>query len=248
LFLISVLLAGCSAENPQIVSRGTLAYAAAWKGERLITIELIERFQLVVRDGPSLKTTAKIDLGPPEVDLTALAVTGEVAVVGGRDGWIRRFDLATRRELDRWPQGAPLTALAATADLVIAGDAEGAVCLRRATGELLQCVAHAETPITRISVAGDRATVVAGRTTRMLELPSLRVLDGPGVAITWSGGAVKWRDRAVVWSGPRGKRRLVVLAGPVRSVATSDGGKLAIAGWVKALDQPSVVVWTAPPR
>jgi hypothetical protein len=246
--LAIVSIAGCYAENPRVVSRGTLAYAAAWGGERLITIELVERFQLVVRDGPSLSTTDRIDLGPPEVDLTALAVTGDIAVLGGRDGWIRRFDLATKRELDRWPQGAPVTALAATSDYVLAGDAEGAVCLRRTTGELLQCLAHADVPITRITVAGNRATVVAGPTMRALEIPSLRVLDGPGVAVTWSGGAVKWRDRAVVWTGPRGPRRLVVLAGPVRSVATSQSGKLAIAGWVKTLDQPSVVVWTAPPR
>ena len=250
LILIAALLAGCGAPPMQIVSRGTLAYAAAWHGEKLVTIELIERFQLVVRDGPSMREVARIDLGPPEVDLPALAVAGDVALVGGKDGFIRRIDLATNKELDRWPQGAPVTALAATADHVIAGDASGVVCLRRTTGELLQCMAAGDKSITRIAIdaAGDRATIRAANMTRVVAIPSLAAVDDPGVGVTWNGGAVRWRDRAVVWTGPHGNRKLAILAGPVRAVAASSGGKLAIAGWVHTLDQPSVVVWTAPPR
>lgn len=248
--LIVAVLAGCGGPPMRVVSRGTLAYAAAWHGEKLITIELVERFQLVVRDGPSLREVARIDLGPPEVDLPALAVAGDVALVGGKDGWIRRIDLAAKKELDRWPQGAPVTALAATADHVVAGDATGVVCLRRTTGELLQCLAAGDHAITRIAIDDDghRATIAAARTIRVVAIPSLAALDHPGVGVTWNGGAVRWRDRAVVWTGPHGTRNLAILAGPVRAVAASIGGKLAIAGWVHTLDQPSVVVWTAPPR
>lgn len=248
--LIALLLASaCSAPPMTIVSRGTLAYAAAWHGERLVTIELIERFQLVVRDGPSLREVARIDLGPPELDLPALAVAGDVALVGGKDGFIRRIDLTAKKELESWPQGAPVTALAADRDHVLAGDATGVVCLRRATGELLQCLAAADHGISRIAIDdGDRASIAAGTTTRVVELPSLRTVDQPGVGVTWNGGRVRWRGRAVTWTGPHGQRRLAVLAGPVRAVAASTGGKLAIAGWVHTLDQPSVVVWTAPPR
>jgi hypothetical protein len=251
LLIVVALLVACGGGPPmRVVSRGTLAYAAAWHGEKLITIELVEKFQLVVRDGPSLREVARIELGPPEVDLPALAVSGDVALVGGKDGWIRRIDLAARKELDRWPQGAPVTALAATADHVVAGDATGVVCLRRTTGELLQCLAAGTTAITRIAIdaTGDRATIRAGTHTRVLAIPSLAAVDDPGVGMTWNGGAVRWRDRAVVWTGPHGNRNLATLAGPVRAVAASNGGKLAIAGWVHTLDQPSVVVWTAPPR
>jgi len=237
----------------RVVARGTLAYAAAWHGERLVTIELTERFELVVRDGPALRASARIDLGPPELDLRALAVAGDVALVGGDDGWIRRIDLATHREVDRWPQGAPITALAADASYVVAGDASGVICLRRASGELLQCAtttvaATAAAPIDAVVIEGDQLEVLTGRHPRRLGLPSLRSVPGAPPVVAWRGGTVRRGAHVVRWAGPHGDRTLASLAGPVRAIAMSPAGKLAIAGWVRRLDQPSVIVWSAPPR
>ena len=163
--VVTAAIAGCAPGPSRVVARGTLAYAAAWQDERLVTVELAERFELVVRAGPALRVTARVDLGPPEADVTALAVAGPLAVVGGDDGWIRRFDLSATppRELERWPQGAPITALAADADHVVAGDATGAVCLRRASGELLQCATRAATPIARLLLVGPPAHRDRGR-------------------------------------------------------------------------------------
>jgi hypothetical protein len=244
---VVVALTACAPGPMRVVSRGTLAYAAAWHGERLVTIELTERFELVVRDGAALAELARIDLGPAELDLAALAIGGggELALVGGDDGWIRRIDLASREELDRWPQGAPITALAASTDFVAAGDAAGVVCLRRSSGELVQCVSRGETPIARLAIDGDRLTVNA---TDHLALPTLAPVPGTTTRVVWHGHRVRWGRRGVVWDGPKGARRLAILGDRIRAVSMSAGGKLVIAGWVRQLDQPSVVVWTGTPR
>jgi hypothetical protein len=256
-------LAACAHPSPmRVVARGTLAYAAAWSGERLVTVELAERFELVVRDGAQLsREVGRLDLGPPELDLRALAVAGDVALVGGDDGWVRRIALpdassthASRRpdlrELDRWPQGAAITAIAAGAGAVAVADAEGALCVRRPSGELLQCLALDE-PARVLAIDGDRVVVDGeGGTRRALALPSLAAARAPDAGPTaWRGGELARDDTAgaVAWRGPSGARTLAALAGVVRSVAASPGGKLVIAGWVKRLDQPSVIVWIDPP-
>jgi hypothetical protein len=241
-----VAIGACGGAPSRVVARGTLAYAAAWQDERLVTVELAERFELVVRAGPALRVAARVDLGPPESDVEALAIAGSLAVVGGEAGWIRRFDLAATppRELEPWPQGAPITALAADADHVAAGDATGAVCLRRATGELLQCATRAAAPIARLALATDRLTVVAGDRSEVLAVPALAPTDAAAARVIWRDGEVRWGGREVRWRG----RVLARLGGVVRAVAASASGKLAIAGWVRDLQQASVVVWTGPPR
>ena len=237
--------AACSASpHMRVVSRGTLAYAAAWGGPRLVTIELTERFELVVRDGPRLGVAWRLDLGPPQHDLPALAVAGNVALVGGVDGFIRRIDLVKRREIERWPQGAPITALAADADHVVVGDTTGVVCLRRATGELLQCTTQGSSAsIDSLAVEGARVTVRAGRGAARLAIPSLAASVEPVPPVAWRGAPIARDGRAVKWRG----RTLVRFGDRVRAVAPSPDGRLAIAGWVRKLDQPSVIVWTAPP-
>ena len=210
-----------------------------------MTIELGERFELVVRDGPRLRVAWRLELGPPEHDLPALAVADGVAFVGGVDGFVRRIDLRTRRELDRWPQGAPVTALAATGPHVVVGDATGVVCLRRATGELLQCTAHATAPIDQLAVDAsiDGVTVAAGSVATRLAMPTLAVLAEPARPIQWRGAPLARDGRVVRWGG----RTLVTLGDRVRAIAASADGRLAIAGWVRRLDQPSVIVWVEPP-
>src|SRR5204863_455042 len=66
----------------RVVARGTLGYAVGFGGDRLVTVELGERFALEIRDGGA-GTPRAIDLGPAEGDWPALACDGDRAWVGG---------------------------------------------------------------------------------------------------------------------------------------------------------------------
>lgn len=241
-----------------VVARGTLAYGAAWHGDDLVTVELAERFELVIRRGPALRVDRRVELGPPELDLGALAIAGSIALVGGDDGWIRRIDLAGRsgRELERWPAGAAVTAIAATADYVAIADATGAICVRRASGELLQCAALAPAePGAELAIDPGASPALIwsapGTAAQRYSLPALRPLPSGAIPPRrWGDGELTVDPGAgiVTWIRGGAARRLARLGGRVRAIATSRTGRLAIAGWVRALDQPSVIVWIAPPR
>jgi hypothetical protein len=218
---------GAGRWDVRVLARGTLAYAAAARPGVVVALELDTRFALIVHDARSGAVRARVDLGPPERDLGALALAGDGrrAWVGGEDQRVRTVDLGARRVTATWPVGATVTALAAVGGAYVAvGDATGVVCLRRPGGALLQCVAAAGGPIARLAAGPGPALAVtaAGRVTRY-QVPSLRVLDGgPAPA-------------------PPALPPGLHLGGPVRDLHRVPGG-VVIAAWVHGLDDPSVVV------
>jgi len=244
--LIVLALAACGAPSPRrgaapvsVVARGTLGYAVAFAGDRLVTVELGERFELIVRDGEGRRELGRLDLGAPERDWPALACDGDRCWVGGDGGEVAVVALgaAAPAIVARWPIGAPVTGLAHAGGHVAIGDAGGALCLRRAgDGALLQCVVAHAGPIA--SVGSDRDGVV----TR----------DAAGDARGWTVPALAERPPGadqVRMTGRRVERRagdgwelVVEMAGTVQRVATSPQGDLAVAAWIGALDQASVVL------
>jgi hypothetical protein len=226
-----------------VVARGTLAYAVAFAGERLVSVELTERFELVIRDGAT-GDGRRVDLGPAERDWPALAVDGGRAWVGGDSGVVVAIDLDAATAGARWPIGAPVTALAAAGEVVAIGDAEGVLCVRRAAdGALLQCLEAHATAIAGITVDGDRLiTRATDGEAAGWQLPALRRVEAVAAP-------PRWGDGALVIDGPRvdverdGRReRVVTMAGEVRAVAVAADGRLAVASWIARLDQPSIVL------
>ncbi len=258
---LATALLACGAPTPAgptgarvtVVARGTLGYAVAFAGERLVTVELAERFELVIRDGAT-GDGRRVDLGPPERDWPALTVQGARAWVGGDAGEVREIDLATGATRARWPVGAPVTALASTTTLVAIGDAEGVLCLRRAgDGALLQCLtAHAdaidtidvdddEQLVTRTSVAGATPEVRAWR------LPALAPAQATPAPRRWGGRELVIAGRTVDVRRGGARTRVVAMAGEVRAVAVGPDGRLAVAAWIAQLDQASIVLVGWPP-
>jgi hypothetical protein len=218
----------------QVVSRGTLGYAVELAGDRVVTVELGERFELVVRDTPSAKPRA-LDLGPAETDWVALAAAGDRAWVGGDTGEVIAVDVARLAEEARWPIGAPVTALAASGDHVAIGDATGVLCLRRADdGALLQCVVAHDGAIAELDVIGD--SLITGDATG-----STAAWSVPSLAVAEAGAASPF-----VVDGKRvldARGGLVVeMGGAVQDFAVSPTGQLAVAAWITSLDQASVVL------
>jgi len=249
--LAAIALAACGASprSPAatVLARGTLAYAVAAAGDRVVSIELDDRFALLVRKPDDARVLGRIDLGPPERDLPALAAAGDRAWVGGADGQVRAVDLARGAVVATWPVGAAVTALAAAGDWVAIGDAAGVLCLRRADdGALVQCAVAAAAPIAAIGVergaGGEVLRVLAGGQTCGWRLPALARVPGAAPGITWGGGQVVVRGRTVELVRARGRQRLLTLAGAVRAIAIAPGGGLAVAAWVTTLDDPSLVV------
>jgi hypothetical protein len=240
------LLGACAAgpPAPRVLARGTLAYAVAATPGRLLSIELDERFALVVRSPDSPTPLARVDLGPPERDLPALAAAGDRAWVGGDDGRVRVIDVATGAVTEIWPVGAPVTALALAGDVVVIGDATGALCLRRARdGAVLQCAAIADGPIAHVDVRGGTLVASTGEATTSWLLPSLAPA-GPARSRgpMWEGGEVVVSGRTVDLVTRDRRRRLAVMDGSVRAVAVLSDGRLAIAAWIAALANPSIIV------
>lgn len=238
---IALAAAGCAARaaptSARVIERGTLGYAVAFGDGALCTIELELRFALVVRDPHTGAVRARHDLGPAERDLPALAVAGGRAWVGGADHAVRAIALTTGAVEATWPIGAAVTALAATAggDLLV-GDATGAVCLRRgADGALLQCVAVATGPIGALTVAGPAAIAVVDDRAVRLALPSLAASPAPVPP-------PRLRGREVIVHGAVVAR----FAGAARAVAVGPDGTVAAVGWVRDLDDASVIL--VPPR
>jgi hypothetical protein len=247
--LTLLALAACGGSGPRttatttVVARGTLAYAVAFCGDRLATIELAERFELVVRRADGGPPLARADLGAPERDWPALACDATRAWAAGEPGDVRGFDLATGAEVARWPVGAPVTALAAAQDMVAIGDAEGVLCLRRADGALLQCTVAHGAPIAGLVVDG--ATLVsrdAHGEARGWALPSLAARPAGPPGPRWQGDPVRAVARRVERLRADRWETVATMAGTVRGVAVGPAGTLAVAAWIGTLDQPSVIL------
>lgn len=238
-------LAGCAVTPPgaRVLARGVLPYGVATSGDAVVTIELAERFELVVRDGSAER---RLDLGPPERDLRALAVQGGTAFVGSDAGFIHEIDLRALRQVQTYAVGAPLRALAADAGYLLSADTSGAVCLRRrADGALLQC-ALAPRPVTELHLAqgrawltldeGPAATAIAWSVPALRALPSPDKLAAEAAVIPFRGGAVHSVGRRLVWQRGGQERVLAELATDVRGVAVTRSGALVVAAWPRSLD------------
>jgi hypothetical protein len=238
--LILALIAACGAPTPlhppdhqvQVVARGSMAYAVAFAGERLVTVELIERFELVIRSRDGAREEARLELGRPEDDWPALAAAGDRAWVGGETGEVLVIDLAAATVTARWPVGAPVTGLATHGDHVAIADATGVLCLRDLAGALLQCAGAADAPIADLEVRGDLVVTTAGDREAGWALPSLAAVPAGA-----PGRYARAGSRVML-----GRRVVVELAGAVRDLAVADDGTLAVAAWIGGLDDPSVVL------
>lgn len=225
----------------RVLARGSLAYAAAAaetaEGAAVVTIELEERFALVVREPNSGRERRRVDLGPAERDLVALAVNGDRAWVGGDDQEVRTIDLASGTITATWPIGADVTALRWLAPHWLAiGDATGVVCLRRLPdAALVQCAALATAPIATLT-GGGGLTVVAGATRSSWTVPAL-ANDAPAPPLRWRGRAITVAGREILV----GDRVVLRLGERIRSVEVGPGGELIVAAWVAGLDDPSVI-------
>lgn len=230
--------------DARVIARGSLAYAARAGDGAIVTLELEERFALVVRDPASGRERRRVDLGPAERDLVALAVAGDRAWVGGDDREVRTIDLASGAVLATWPIGADVTALRWLAPGWLAiGDATGVVCLRRlADAALVQCAALAKAPISSLD-GGGGLTVVAGDARTTWTVPALAATR-PAPARVWGNKVVTIAGRDVLVGGVVVAR----LGERVKSVEVGPGGELIIAAWIARLDDPSVIVLPPRPR
>jgi hypothetical protein len=243
--LLVVLVAACARprpDAPRVLARGSLAYAAGWADDgTLWTVELTERFELVARGGPDLRERGRIDVGAATVDVLALASAGDHVYLGRADGWIEDRASADGAVRARWPQGAAVTALAVIGPYLVVADASDAVCVRRrADGALLQCRAELRRgPGAVVLGRYDRATVELrhARDRRALRVPALT--DAP----TGSGDpASRLHARAVTLARPGGGSRTYHFAGKATAVVVGRRGVVAT-GWIRRLDDPSVVWW-----
>lgn len=225
----------------RVLARGSLAYAVAFADhDRVVSVELEERFALVVRTADG-RLRGRFDLGPAERDLGALAVGGDTAWVGGADRRVRGLALADGRSVATWPIGARVTALATLPDgrLAIA-DADGGLCLRRLDdGALLQCVQLGDRPVTALDPRGAvLVATVAGRRLG-LALPGLALVPAPA-----EPQRIERRGRDLRLDGGP----VIRLGGAVQAVAVDGRGRIAIAAWIAGLDDPSVVLVPARSR
>lgn len=242
----AIALAACSGtpssritlpSDARVLARGSLAYAARAGDRAVVSIELEERFSLVVRDPATGRERRRVDLGPAERDLVALAVAGDRAWVGGDDRVVRTIDLASGAVIATWPVGADVTALRWIAPGWLAiGDATGVVCLRRlGDAALVQCAMLATAPVTALD-GGGGLTVVAGDTRSTWTVPALAA-TAPAPAPAWRGKPVTIAGRDVLVGGEVVAR----LGERVRSIEVGPGGELIIAAWIARLDDPSVI-------
>ena len=223
-------------EYERALSTGALAYAVAFWGRRVVSVELASEFELVVRE-TSGREKLRLGLGPHEWDVNDLAVHGGTAYLASADGTVRAIDLARGREAARWHLGDAATAVAVSPDgaYLVAGGKSGIVCLRRLPGgELLQClVAH------------------RGRISGLEVDPAGRRL----ASSSWDGGVALWSLPALAALAE------LDTGGSANAIAFSpDGARLAIAASAlppnprRAADpRARVLVWRpvrggAPPR
>ncbi len=187
------------------LSRGTLSYAVAYAGDRVVSIELATAFELVVRDARGT-ARGRVDLGEATYDVVDLAVHGDSAWVASVDGRVRAIDIRALAVTTTWHLGAPATAVAVSADgaYVATGDGTGVVCLRRAgDGALLQCVAAHAGAVSALDFSADKlASASWSGDVTVWSVPSLAVVarrqrrgsandvafapDGKRLAVAWS--------------------------------------------------------------
>lgn len=231
-----------SSPGTQVLARGVLPYGVATTGDSVVTIELSERFELVVRDEGAAQR--RLDLGPAEHDLRALAVFGDRAFVGSDAGFIRELELTSLREVTSYAVGAPLLALAADANFLLSADASGAVCLRRRKdGALLQC-ARSEQPVHalallpegRVQLVSDSGAAVTWRVPSLTPDPAPSPADRRAADTPFRDGEVHVEGRRVLWRHGGRVRVLAELATEVRGVARTRSGALVVAAWPRSLD------------
>lgn len=247
LLVALVVGAGCASplSSTRVLARGVLPYGVATIEDAVVTVELAERFELVVRPiafGEAAEgKERRLDLGPPEHDLRALAVHEGTAFVGSDAGFIREIDLRSLREVQTFAVGAPLRALAADAHYLLSADTSGAVCLRRRRdGALLQCAQAAE-PVSRLELQGDTARLItesaAESAIAAWSVPALRPLIAPAAAAArFHDGAVTTRGHQVIWQRGGEQRVLAELATDVRFITVTSSGSLVVAAWPRLLD------------
>lgn len=257
--LLFLLLLACGAPPPltsnvgalslqRVLSRGALAYAVAFWGDRIVSVELRTEFELVVRER-SGRQRLRMRLGPHEWDVSDLAVRGQTAYLASADGTVRAIDLAGGRETARWHLGDAATAVAVSPDggYLAAGGRSGIVCLRRLPGgELLQCLTAHRSRISGLGFDPDGRHLAScswdGKVA-LWSLPALAAVaeldtggsanaiafapDGGRLAIATSSAppapkrAADPRSQVLVWRPVRGGAPPRVLAGhtgPVTSV------------------------------
>ncbi len=240
---VGVALGGCASplSSTRVLARGVLPYGVATAGDAVVTVELAERFELVVRPigfGEAAEgKERRLDLGPPEQDLRALAVHERTAFVGSDAGFIREIDLTSLQEVQAFAVGAPLRALAADAHYLLSADTSGAVCLRRRRdGALLQCAQVAE-PVGRLELQGGTARLIAEPVIATWSVPALRPLTATAAAATrFHDGAVTARGHQVIWRRADEQRVLAELATDVRFITVTSSGSLVVAAWPRSLD------------
>ena len=244
------------------VARGALAYRATGVGTRLLpSVELALRFELVVRrlDGRRLREVGRLDLGPPDWDITGLdaASSGPIVWVSSRDGTVRAINVESLEETIRWPVGDSVTSITASADgkYVAYGTSSGVLCLRRtADGALLQCLHAGDDEITSLDTWRDHlASATSGGAVTVWKLPTLtRVrqekVSGPVGEVAFSrdgslavaiggppGRTTKRRGEIAAWTADGGWQTCASRSEPVSSITWAESGLLAAGGTGGAL-------------
>jgi hypothetical protein len=251
--LAVAVTAACHHASVHVLARGVIPYGVATTADAIITIELSERFALVVRRGDAVR---RLDLGPAELDLRALATVGDVAYVGSDAGVVEEIDLRDLRRLRSFAIGAPVRALAADPEFLISVDATQALCLRRRRdGALLQC-AITPWPI-GAAVIHDRAVwmrpevapATGPATPIAWTLPSLTPMPAPSTEkpralLTWNGGTVQADGGQLWWNHGTQHRKLTQLASAIRAIVVTSTGELVVTAWPQSLDDPTLVLIT----
>lgn len=240
-FVTACLVAGCASPQGEVLARGVLPYALAEASGQLLSLELAERFELVVRDRN--RELRRIDLGPAELDIRALAVHGALAYVGDDAGWVREVSLATSDVRRLFATGAPVHALAADARYLVSADTSGALCLRRRFDlALLQC-ARAPLAITALALTGDQVMLISNTHVVTWRTPSLTAAGLENVVSEhrFRGGAA-WAVQEQLW-WRRGKQavRLATMANAIRQILLTSSGALVLAAWPRTLTDPAIL-------
>lgn len=240
--LLAYLVAGCAAPTTKVLARGVLPYALAEDAGRLVSLELAERFELVVRDQTG--ELRRLDLGPPELDLRALAVHAGLAYVGDDAGWVREVSLATAGVRRLFATGAPVHALAVDDQHLVTADAGGALCLRRRRDlALLQC-AQAPFAITRLTLIEDRVVLASPSHAVTWRTPSLAALGNVVNLVSEHRfrGGLAWAVNEHLWwrRGPAATR-LATMASEIRALLLTSSGALVLAAWPRTLADPALL-------
>lgn len=253
--LILLALAACASApaTVDIGSRGAIGYHAELLGSRLLlSVELGLRFELVIRriDPTRLVDIGRVDLGPPDWDVTALAApaVGPRVWIGSMDGTVREIDVGRRRIERTWRAGQAVTAVAISSDgrYLAYGTDRGVVCLRRSRdGALLQCMrAHAGRVSALAIGAGELVSATWDGAVSRFAVPSLRRLGAFEIDGAVNDVALRGDRAALAVSSrpPVGDRRRNDLGGSVVTIDLAGGERRRCRGHRGAV---TAVDWTA---